>query len=283
MPGRVPAPRQAVCCSSTCRAAPAVCSRSWPAIPMFRRHSMTASLSGSRNDTAGRSSAPRHSERTSARTLGTLRALWSRQYRRGRFETGRSCFFMICCARPRTEEAMAYQTIEARRLAGALGAIIEGIDLSQELDNAQASDLHQALLDHCVIFFRDQRLGPEQHLALGRRFGTLNIHEFVEAMPGHPEILVVAKYEGDTKNFGGGWHSDVTYLDAPALGSILYALEVPEYGGDTMFANQYMAYEALSSGMQRMLDGLTAVHSARGVYGIDADNTYVSRKGRSAM
>src|SRR5437660_1670285 len=99
---------------------------------------------------------------------------------------------------------------------------------------APASDLHQALLDHCVTLFRDQRLAPEQHLALGRRFGTLNIHEFVEAMPGHPEILVVAKYEGDTKNFGGGWHSDVTYLDAPALGSILYALDVPDYGGDTM-------------------------------------------------
>jgi taurine dioxygenase len=178
---------------------------------------------------------------------------------------------------------MAYQTIETRPLAGALGAIIAGIDLSQDLDNAQASDLHQALLDHCVIFFRDQRLTPERHLALGRRFGTLNIHEFVEAMPGHPEILVVAKYEGDTKNFGGGWHSDVTYLDEPALGSILYALDVPDYGGDTMFANQYMAYETLSPGMQRMLDGLTAIHSARDIYGIDADNTNAPRKGLSAM
>jgi taurine dioxygenase len=178
---------------------------------------------------------------------------------------------------------MAYQTIEARPVAGALGAMIEGIDLSQELDNAQASDLHQALLDHCVIFFRDQRLAPEEHLALGRRFGTLNIHEFVEAMPGHPEILVVAKYEGDTKNFGRGWHSDVTYLDKPALGSILYALDVPDHGGDTMFANQYMAYETLSPGMQRMLDGLTAIHSARGIYGIDADNTYAGGKGLSAM
>ena len=93
---------------------------------------------------------------------------------------------MMCCTGPRTEETIAYQTIETRPLAGALGAIIEGIDLSQDLDNAQASDLHQALLDHCVIFFRDQRLTPERHLALGRRFGTLNIHEFVEAMPGHP-------------------------------------------------------------------------------------------------
>ncbi len=178
---------------------------------------------------------------------------------------------------------MVYQTLAVKPVSGACGAIVEGVDLSRELDNRATSDLHQALLDHCVIFFRDQQLTPERHLALGRRFGTLNVHEFVEAMPDHPEILVVAKYEGDTKNFGGGWHSDVTYLDEPALGSILYALEVPDYGGDTMFANQYMAYETLSPGMQRMLGGLVAIHSARGVYGVDADNAYARREGLSAM
>lgn len=122
---------------------------------------------------------------------------------------------------------MAYQRISVTPISGALGALVEGVDLADELDNATASDLHQALLDHCVIFLRDQQLTPERHLALGRRFGTLNVHEFVEAMPGHPEILVVAKNEDDTGNFGGGWHSDVTYLEKPALGSILYALEVP--------------------------------------------------------
>jgi len=178
---------------------------------------------------------------------------------------------------------MAYQTITARPISGALGAIIEDVDLSRDLDNATASDLHQALLDHCVIFFRDQHMTPDQHLALGRRFGTLNVHEFVEAMPGHPEILVVAKCEGDTRNFGGGWHSDVTYLDEPALGSILYAKEVPDYGGDTMFANQYLAYEALSPGMRQLLDGLIAVHSARHIYGVAADNDYARLDGLSAM
>jgi taurine dioxygenase len=178
---------------------------------------------------------------------------------------------------------MAYQTISAKPISGALGAIVEGVDLSRDLDNAVASDLHQALLDHCVIFFRDQHLTPERHLALGRRFGTLNVHDFVEAMPGHPEIIVVAKNETDTKNFGGGWHSDVTYLDEPALGSILYALEVPAYGGDTMFANQYLAYDALSPGMKRMLDGLTAVHSARNVYGVGTDNDYARLQGLTAM
>lgn len=178
---------------------------------------------------------------------------------------------------------MPYSTISAEPVSGALGAVIAGADLAQELDEATIGEIRRALLDHCVVFFRDQQLSPERHLALGRRFGTLNVHDFVDAMPDHPEILVVAKHEEDTRNFGGGWHSDVTYLDEPALGSILYALEVPDYGGDTMFANQYLAYEALSPGMQHMLDGLVAVHSARHVYGTGADNDYARLKGLSAM
>jgi alpha-ketoglutarate-dependent taurine dioxygenase len=178
---------------------------------------------------------------------------------------------------------MTYQSISVRPISGALGAVVEGINLSKDLDNATASDLHKALLDHCVIFFRNQHLTPEQHLRLGRRFGTLNVHEFVEAMPNHPEILVVAKKENDKRNFGGGWHSDVTYLDEPALGSILYALEVPAYGGDTMFANQYLAYETLSAGMKRLLDGLAAIHSARHIYGVGADNDYARMDGLGAM
>ncbi len=178
---------------------------------------------------------------------------------------------------------MTYQTLGVKPVSGALGAIVEGVELARDLDNATISDLHQALLDHCVIFFRDQHLSPDEHLRFGRRFGTLNVHEFVEAMPGYPEILVVAKHEADTKNFGGGWHSDVTYLDEPALGSILYALEVPAYGGDTLFANQYLAYDALSPGMQRMLDGLSAIHSAKQVYGVGADNDYARLQGLTAM
>src|ERR1051325_841985 len=178
---------------------------------------------------------------------------------------------------------MTYQSISVRPISGALGAVVEGVDLSADLDNATASDVHKALLDHCVIFFRNQHLTPEQHLRLGRRFGTLNVHEFVEAMPGHPEILVVAKSENDKRNFGGGWHSDVTYLDEPALGSILYALEVPPYGGATIFANQYLAYETLSPGMKRLLDGLTAIHSARHIYGVGADNDYARMDGLGAM
>ena len=118
---------------------------------------------------------------------------------------------------------MGYQTITAKPVSGALGALIEGVDLSRDLDNQTASDVHQALLDHCVIFFRDQLMSPEQHRRLARRFGPLSVHECVDALPGHPEVIVVVKDKADTVNFGGGWHSDMTFFDAPALGSILYA------------------------------------------------------------
>ena len=162
---------------------------------------------------------------------------------------------------------MLKQDVSIKQISGALGAMIEGVDLGRELDNRTTDMIHQALLDHCVIFFRNQTMTPEQHIAFGRRFGTLNVHDYVKAMDGYPEIIVVAKTEGDTKNFGGGWHSDVTYLEKPALGSILYCLEAPAFGGDTLFANQYKAYEALSPGMKRMLDGMTAIHTAAHVYG----------------
>jgi taurine dioxygenase len=165
---------------------------------------------------------------------------------------------------------MTYETISVAPIAGALGAEVSGADLAQELPDATIAEIRRALLDHLVIFFRDQDLTPEQHLALGRRFGPLQVHDFVEAMPEHPEILVVRKEPEETRNFGGGWHTDVSYLERPSLGSLLYALKVPEFGGDTLFANQYLAYETLSDGMKRMLDGLIAIHSARRPYGVNA-------------
>lgn len=160
------------------------------------------------------------------------------------------------------------ENINVEPVSGALGAIISGVDLGRDLDsNEVISGIHDALMQHCVIFFRDQHMTPDQHIALGRKFGSLNVHDYVKAMDGHPEIIVVAKDEKATRNFGGGWHSDVTYLEAPAMGSILYAKEVPAYGGDTIYANMYLAYESLSPGMKRMLDGMTAIHTARDVYG----------------
>jgi len=165
---------------------------------------------------------------------------------------------------------MAAQTITVNRIAGALGAEISGVDLSQKLSDETIGEIRQALRDNLVIFFRDQNLTPGQHLAFGRRFGELQVHDFVEGMDDNQEILEVRKEEWETRNFGGGWHTDVSYLDRPALGSVLYAREVPDVGGDTMFANQYLAYETLSDGMKQMLDGMVAVHSARRPYGLDA-------------
>lgn len=156
---------------------------------------------------------------------------------------------------------MDYRRIEVNPIAGGIGAEIEGVDLAEELDNDTFAEVHQALLDNLVIFFRKQKMTPEQHKAFGRRFGQLNIHPHYKALDGHPEILEILKEPEARGNIGGVWHSDVTFMEKPAMGSILYALEVPPHGGDTMFANQYLAYESLSEGMRELLDGMTAVHS----------------------
>src|SRR6266478_971438 len=165
---------------------------------------------------------------------------------------------------------MNYNTISAQRIAGALGAEIAGVDLSRPLSDEVIGEIRKALLDHQVIFFHDQHLTPEQHLAFGRRFGELQIHDFVEPAEEDQHILEVRKELYETRNFGGGWHTDVSYLERPSLGSVLYAREVPEFGGDTLFANQYLAYESLSEGMKAMLDGMNAIHSACRPYGPNA-------------
>src|SRR5215216_3424324 len=175
---------------------------------------------------------------------------------------------------PSGGNGMAQQTISVNRIAGALGAEIGGVDLARDLSDSVVGEIRNALLEHHVVFFRDQHLTPEQHLAFGRRFGELQVHDFVEGMEEHDEILEVRKEADETLNFGGGWHTDVSYLERPALGSVLYAHEVPEYGGDTLFASQHLAYETLSDGMKTMLEGMTAVHSARGPSGVTAPRSF---------
>lgn len=152
--------------------------------------------------------------------------------------------------------------ITVRKVAGALGAEISGLDLRPGLDPETARTVRQALLDHLVVFFRDQDLTPGQFLAFARAFGQPVEYPFVKGLPGHPEIIEVLKREHETVNFGGIWHSDTTYLEEPPMGSILLAREIPPYGGDTLFANMYMAYETLSPGMRRMLDGLVGVSTS---------------------
>jgi taurine dioxygenase len=158
------------------------------------------------------------------------------------------------------------QSLQIRRLAGALGAEISGVDLAQDLPDATIAAIRQALLDHQVIFFRDQALTPARQVAFGARFGPLNIHPYVAGMADHPEVMEVVKEPEDRINFGGGWHSDMSFLERPAIGSILYAVDTPEFGGDTLFASQAAAFEALSPGLQATLEGLSAVHSAAREY-----------------
>ena len=152
--------------------------------------------------------------------------------------------------------------IQVRKIAGALGAEVSGVDLSRGMDEATRQAVRQALLDHLVIFFRDQDLSPDQFLAFARAMGRPVEYPFVKGLAGHPEIIEVLKREHETVNFGGIWHSDTTYLEEPPMGSILLAREVPPYGGDTLFANQYLAYETLSPGMRRMLDGLVGISTS---------------------
>jgi len=147
-------------------------------------------------------------------------------------------------------------------IAGALGAEVEGVGLADDLSDDVVTELRAALLEHLVLFFRDQDISPEQHLAFAKRFGDLMAYPMVSGLDDHPDIVPVIKREHETVNFGGLWHSDTTYLAEPPMGAVLVARELPPKGGDTLFANMYMAYEALSDGMKRMLAGLTAVNSS---------------------
>jgi taurine dioxygenase len=147
-------------------------------------------------------------------------------------------------------------------IAGALGAEIAGVDLSRPLSAETVSELRRALLDHLVLFFRDQQLTPGQLLEVARRFGTPIEYPFVTGIDGYPEVIEVAKLEHERVNFGGIWHSDTAYLERPPMGTLLLAQEVPPSGGDTLFANMYLACETLSDGMRAVLERLTAINSS---------------------
>lgn len=155
-----------------------------------------------------------------------------------------------------------YRHIEVRPIAGALGAEIHGVDISRDLGDDVVGEMHQAFLDHLVIFLRDQQATPSQQVAFARRFGVPMEYPQLKGLAEAPLITAVVKLEHERNNFGGIWHSDTTYLAEPPMGSMLLAREVPPYGGDTMFANQYLAYEALSDGLKQALEGLMGVSSS---------------------
>ena len=136
---------------------------------------------------------------------------------------------------------MQYKKITINPLSGAMGAEIGGVDLSQRLDNQTFDEIHQALLENLVIIFHDQTLGPDECKAFARKFGSLEPYPFVKGLPEHPEIFEIRKEPDEKRNFGGKWHSDMSFTNMPPMGTMLYALEVPSKGGDTMLTNLYLA------------------------------------------
>jgi taurine dioxygenase len=154
------------------------------------------------------------------------------------------------------------RTITAVPISGALGAEIHGVDLSQPLDDATVAEIRRLWLKHLVIFFRDQDIGSAQFDAFARKFGAPMQYPFLKGIDGFPFITQVIKRETETVNFGGVWHSDTSYLLKPPMATLLIGRTVPAAGGDTMFANMYSAYETLSPGLKKMLDGMTAVSTS---------------------
>jgi len=153
-------------------------------------------------------------------------------------------------------------TLDIRPLSGALGAEILGVDLAHDIGDETIAAIRAAWLEHLVVFFRDQHLEPAQLLALAKRFGEPVEYPFVKGLDGFPQITPVIKLEHEKVNFGGLWHSDTAYLERPPMATMLVARETPPRGGDTLFANMYLAYETLSDGLRRMLEGLIVVNSS---------------------
>ncbi len=154
-----------------------------------------------------------------------------------------------------------YQHITVTPIAGALGAEIGNVDLAAANPDSVYDEIHRALLENQVIFFRDQNISKEQQISFAKRWGELHRHPFMKGMDDYPDILEIKKLPTDKKNFGGGWHTDQMFAPKPAMGTILYAKQTPSAGGDTLFANMYRAYDALSDGMKLMIGNLKAVCS----------------------
>jgi len=157
--------------------------------------------------------------------------------------------------------------IEIQPLGGTVGAEIHGLDLSRPVDDDDVASVRSALFEYGVVFFRDQNLTPEAHIAFAERFAPVNVNRFFAHAPGYPAIAEVRKEPEQKTNIGGGWHTDHSYDQVPALGSLLYGREIPPSGGDTLFASMYAAYEALSDGLKATLEQMRAMHSSRHVFG----------------
>jgi len=185
----------------------------------------------------------------------------------------------------RENGSMTYRILTVTPIAGALGAEIAGVDLSAPMDDETFDEIKRAYHENLVIFFRDQTLTPPQHLSFARRFGEIHVHPFAAGLDDYPLVLPVVKEAEDaTTNFGGIWHSDLASQERPPLGAILYAHQVPDAGGDTLFANMYAAYDALSDGLKTMLDGLVALNRGTRSFGTkDSREARRQAKGSKSM
>ena len=170
-----------------------------------------------------------------------------------------------------SEHQHQYRRIVVKPVSGALGAEIEGVDLSGPPDAETIAEIRTAFANHLVICMRGQTLTPAAQTEFAQHFGPLTRHPFIKTLPDTPFVAAIVRDAdaGSSINFGGMWHCDVAFLESPPLGSMLYAVEIPPYGGDTMFANLYLAYETLSPGMQELADRLILIHSAAGGYDPD--------------
>lgn len=149
--------------------------------------------------------------------------------------------------------------IQIQRITPAIGAVIQGVKLNEDITQEQENAIHEALLEHQILFFRDQEISPEQQYRFAKRFGDLHIHPVFPKFDHVPEILILDSHRNDLAD-NAIWHTDVTFLQAPAKGCVLSAQQVPEFGGDTLWASGYAAWEGLSPRLQVLLDGLTAKH-----------------------
>ena len=155
-----------------------------------------------------------------------------------------------------------YTRISIRPLSGSLGAEIGGAYIGEGMDAETVAEVRRALLQFNVVFLRDQHITSAQYLDFAHQFGEVSEYPFLTGLPDYPDITAVVKLEDETVNFGGIWHTDTSYLETPPMGTMLLARELPPVGGDTIFANGYQAYDALSDGMKGLLGGLVAVASS---------------------
>jgi taurine dioxygenase len=164
------------------------------------------------------------------------------------------------------DEEESYKTIAVEKLTPIIGAEVSGVDLASSLSNRTMDEIHRALSENLVIFFRDQHITPQQHLAFGRKFGELHIHPAAPHEDDDPALMKIYADKDSPRANGEGWHTDVSCDIEPPMGSILYIRQCPPRGGDTLFANMYAAYESLSDRMKTYLDGLTALHDGESTY-----------------